>query len=494
MKEEGLARGSGFRIPWSNRVCFWLVFCVHLSVALIYKEVVGVDMRADPVGGTWDFYWQTLPMDALRFNLAESIWNLHSQPPLFNLYGAFFGRLFYPDHLQFMHYSNMILGSLLSGMMWFVALEFSGNRPLALVTALALSLNPALFLYEAYPLYTLLAAFFLVLTLFCLALFSREKRLRYLYAFVLGLNLLILTRSLDHVVILLAGIPFACVLAGRDWRRVLVGSILISSLSVGWYGKNKLQFGFFGSSSWSGLGLWKIAVLNYSDGEIERLVEEGIVDPIVADLYAFSKPSRFAEHGFDQTSDVDVLSRDDYNNINIIAVSRMYQESAVRLIAHDPVHYLLNICEAYRTFSCPSSSYQFLSGNAAKMHIHEAISSLIVNGHWLTTRLNRWLGTDPFCSLLFFYLPASLIIYVVAAVRRCGKSMRNWVQYVRADGVMVFSAFMIAYTTLVSCALEYGENVRFKFLIESVLWAFMVAVAYRCVRKVWPGGARRSRG
>jgi len=54
------------------------------------------------------------------------------------------------------------------------ALEFSGSRPLAFVTAL--SLNPALFLYEAYPLYTLLAAFLLVLTLFCLELFSLGKR------------------------------------------------------------------------------------------------------------------------------------------------------------------------------------------------------------------------------------------------------------------------------------------------------------------------------
>jgi len=115
-------------------------------------------------------------MDALRFNSAESIWDLHSQPPLFNLYGAFFGRLFHPDHLWYMHYSDMVLGSLLSGMMWFIALEFSGSRPLAFVTALALSLNPALVLYEAYPLYTLLAAFLLVLTLFCLALFSLGKR------------------------------------------------------------------------------------------------------------------------------------------------------------------------------------------------------------------------------------------------------------------------------------------------------------------------------
>ncbi len=485
MEEKGFARGSRFRIPWSNQVCFWIVFCVHLSIALTYKEVVGVDIRADPAGGSWNFYWQTLPMEALRFNLVESIWNLHSQPPLFNLYGAFFGRLFYPDHLQYMHYSNMVLGSLLSGMMWFIALEFTGSRPLAFVTALALALNPALFLYEAYPLYTLLTAFLVVLTVFCLVLFSSGKRWGYLCAFIASLNLLLLTRSLYHVVVLLAGILIACVLARQYWRRVLVGSIIISLLSIGWYGKNHLKFGFFGSSSWSGLGLWKIAVLNYSDGEIERLVDEGIVEPIVADLYPFSKPSRFAEYGFDQTSDVDVLSRDDFNNINVVAVSRMYRESALRLIAHDPVHYLQNICGAYRTFSCPSSSYKYLSRNADKIHIHAAISSLIVSGHWLTTRLSRWLGNDPFCSLEYFYLLASLLAYAVSSVRRCGRSLREWINYTRTSAVTLFSAFLIAYTTIVGCALEYGENVRFKFLIEPLLWAFIVGIVYRSARKMW---------
>ncbi|MFH1927524.1 MAG: hypothetical protein ABIK79_05045 [Chloroflexota bacterium] len=487
-------RGWSSGMPWSNHACFWIVFLVHVSIALIYKEIIGLNIEADPARNTWDWYWQTLPIEALRFNLLESIWNLHSQPPLYNLYGAFFARIFYPNHLQAMHYSNIILGSLLSGMMYGIVLQFTQNRRLSFLTALALALNPALFLYEAYPLYTLLAAFLLVLTLFCLALFSLGKRCRYLYAFVLGLNLLIMTRSLDHVVILLVGIPIACVLAGWNWRKVLVGSIIISSLSVGWYGKNYVKFGFFGGSSWSGLGLWKAVVLNYPEAEIEALVEEGVVEPAVADLYPFSLPSRFAEYGFNQTSEIDVLSRDDFNNINIIAISKMYQRSAFRLIAHDPVHYLQNVYGAYRTYSCPSSTYQYLSYNAAKIHLHEAISSLIIHGHWLTTRLNSWLGRDPFCSLLFFYLPASLLIYAVAAVRRCGKSLREWVQYVRTDGVMMFSAFMIAYTTFVSCALEYGESVRFKFLIESILWAFIVGVAYRCVRQVWQGRASRSGG
>ena len=128
LAKKGAMRWWSSGIPWSNRTCFWIVFLVHASIALIYKEIVGLNIAADLAGNTWDWYWQILPIEALRFNLVESIWNLHSQPPLFNLYGAFFARVFYPNYLQAMHYSNIILGSLLSSMMYGIVLQFTQNR------------------------------------------------------------------------------------------------------------------------------------------------------------------------------------------------------------------------------------------------------------------------------------------------------------------------------------------------------------------------------
>jgi len=476
-----LLRGWEDRIRTRKCLAFWVVCVVHFSVALGYKHFAGIDIQADPVMNNWDAFWQTLPIDALMNNLAESMWSLHSQPPLYNLYGALLARLFYPQQLQAMYYSNVVLGSLLCGMMYPILRQFTRREGLSFLGALLLALNPAIYLFEAYPLYTLPTAFLVVLSVFCLTLFSSHGRQRYLYAFILCLNLLVLTRSLYHLAILFVAIPFAAILARRNWRKVLVGSIIISALSIGWYGKNCAKFGFFGSSSWSGLGLWKIAVLNYSTQEIDARAEQGVVERAVADLYPYSAPSRFVEYGFDRRSDVDVLSRDDYNNINVVAISRMYGRSAIRLIASDPLHYLWNVCGAYRTYSCPSSTYKFVACNAEKMHVHHSISSLVVHGHWLTTKLNRLIGRDPFCSLMYFYLPASLIVYGVGLLRESGKSLSKWRDRVRADAVMLFSAFMILYTTVVGCALEYGENVRFKFPIESLLWAFIIAVVYRSV-------------
>jgi len=123
---------------------------------------------------------------------------------------------------------------------------------------------------------------------------------------------------------LVAGISVVCVLANKRWRKLLVISVFISLLSIGWYGKNYVKFGFFGSSSWSGLGLWNIAAAYYAEEQLEALVKENVIERIVVDVLAFSRPSEYLEYGFNTVSDVAVLSRNDYNNTNIVAISRLY--------------------------------------------------------------------------------------------------------------------------------------------------------------------------
>jgi hypothetical protein len=165
---------------------FLVVSFVHLVVALAYRNILGIDIEADPVRNSWNWFWQTLPAEALRDNLLISIWNLHAQPPLYNLYGALFIKAAHPHYLQWIHSANMILGALLSGMVFFVLLQFTRQQMFSFYTALILALNPALFLYEAYILYELLVAFLVVLCINCLALFSIRKHSFYLGAFILS--------------------------------------------------------------------------------------------------------------------------------------------------------------------------------------------------------------------------------------------------------------------------------------------------------------------
>ncbi len=453
---------------------FWIIAGFHFIVALFYKEIIGLDIA----WREWDGLWQAIPVDLIQTDFWRSLWYFHAQPPLFNVYGAVFIKLFFPAHLQAMYLANIILGSLLSGMLFKILVRFSGNVKFSFAVAFALALSPALILYEAYPLYTLLTAFLVVSSVFCLALFDASRNHRYLYLFILTINALILTRTLYHIVILLFAIPLALFLAGKKWRRMLVTAVLISLFSVGWYGKNWFYFGFFGESSWTGIGLWKIVSPGYGREELQRLAETGEVDEAVVDLLVFSRPSLFYPYGFTAVSDVPVMNRNDYNNVNILAISRMYRKSALNLIRLHPERYFLNTIMAYVVFTSPPSRFYHLEENAGRMGFHEAFVSQIILGQKYIQQIvpfrDKTMG-----SILVIILPVTLLIYLWETVKCNRLSRRKWKEYILTEAPLIATVFLILYTTAVSITLEYIENSRFQFLTGHLMWAFIAAVLYR---------------
>ncbi|HRQ37427.1 MAG TPA: hypothetical protein PLD25_05885 [Chloroflexota bacterium] len=456
---------------------FWLIFGLHLVVALYYKQVVGLDIA----WREWDGLWQTIPADLLRSDLWQSLWHYHAQPPLFNLFGAFLLKLFYPHHLEAMHFIYIVLGSLLAGMVYRVLWALTNRARLSFVTAVLLALNPALFLYEAYPLYDLPTAFLVMLSIFCIAIYRTNPRQWPLVAFVVTLNLLVLTRSFYHLLILFVSIPFVLFLARGQRGRLLPVLFLVSLLSVGWYAKNEYRFGFFGSSSWQGIGLWKIVGVAYSADEMAALVEQGLVSPAVANLPEFSPPSLFVPYGFTATTAVPVLAQDDYNNINILAISQMYNRSALNVLKQDPGRYALTVILAYMVYTSPPSRFYHLTENAARMGVHEQFVSGYLLGQRFIQRYSP-LRDETMGSWLAILLPVNFMIYLLWVFKQNRLSPGRWRVYLHTDAVMVWLVFMIVYTTAVGITLEYIENVRFQFLVEQPIWIFMVVTTYRIIR------------
>ncbi|MBT3198741.1 MAG: hypothetical protein HN350_02395 [Phycisphaerales bacterium] len=465
---------------------FWMISVLHAIVALSYKYGAGLSITAHPLPGEqteyWDKFWQALPIESLRDNLGESVWNLHSQPPLHNLYGGVMAKLFYPNHLDWMHLFNIALGACIPAFVGVIVWRITRNKFGGILAGLLYALYPSLFLYEAYPLYTLPTAFLVTASMFCLAMFVPERKVRWLYMFLVCVNLLILTRSAYHLVILLAIIPFVVMQADAKRLRVLAIALLISTVSIGWYSKNYVQFGFFGSSSWSGQGAWRITGKDYTPERKAELLERGVIEPVAAEVHPFSPPSAYRDYGFDQTSDIDVLNRDDLNNINIIAISQAYQRSAIGVLRDDPKTYVKNIARAYRAFCVPSSQYLQVSENAAKISDHEWVASRVFQGQWVCKRLERRVGFDYFRSLWFFIIPLMMLGYLVSSIRRCGVRFGAWVKLITRDPVTSMAMFLIVYSTGVCCMAELGENMRFKFLIESLLWLVAIGLVVRLLQ------------
>jgi hypothetical protein len=244
-------------------------------------------------------------------------------------------------------------------------------------------------------------------------------------------------------------------------------------LTLGWYVKNERQVGVFGGSSWLGISLWKIAAVRYSDAELAQLAAAGVIDEVAAELPPFSRPSEYVRYGFNATTENAEWARDDFNNINIPAISRVYQENSLRLIAHDPGQYLRMVFTSFFVFSNPASKFPDIAHNSVKIAHKVRFYSDILQLHY-PFRLVKAVG-----SILVVALPVSLLLYGIMVVRYCGFSARCWLTLIRQDAPMLFAAFLIAYTLVVCCLLEFGENFRFKFAVEIPLWAFIATVHYR---------------
>ena len=449
-----------------------LLALVHLVTALVYHAEM-LD-RNKP----WDANWQALPIDAMHADFTESMWYLHAQPPLFNAAGALSARLFPQSYMQVMRVGIYGLGMLLAALSYPVARAVI-PRPWAawLVALVFAALSPALALVEQLVFYTLPTAFLVTAGAACLVWHRSRPRLGYLVAFVALWAIIVLLRSAFHLVVMLPVVGFAAVLSESRWRHMLAVGALITLLPLGWYAKNQVEFGFFGASSWGGSNLWKIVKVGYSPAELEAFVQAGDLHPIATAQEPFSRPQHYVRFGFDQTSDVDVLSRNDYNNINMIDISAEYGRGAYTLIRREPLHYLRNVWRAYNRFlDPPYAGIELYRSDVLTTHAH--IYDELMYGKTLVDNVNRLAGTTV-SSWLVVLLPAGLLVYGGRLVWRCRLAWDRWRGALRRDPVMIYAAFVITYVTVVSSLFDYGENNRFKVMVEPLLWVFLIGLVWR---------------
>lgn len=436
---------------------FLIIVLMHLCIACSLKWGAGVDIESDDGKNSWDFFWQTIPMSDLQSDFWASLWNLHAQPPLFNVYGAVLYRVFGENFLQAMHYVNMLIGSIMCGLLYPVLLHLTGRVKLSFFAALLFSLNPSIYLYEAFILYSSQVAFLAIMATYLMVRFCRSKREGWFYGVMVALTVLILYRSLYHLVLVLPVVAIGAILVETRRLRLVLLSLLICLPAVGWYAKNQAVFGFFGSSSWMGSNMWRMVSENYSESELKGLADQGVIDRVAYGIKYFERPSVFARYGYNRTTDVAMLSRDDYHNINMIDISAMHFKNAMRLIRHDPLHYLGNACEAYTRFCRPSYMTQFVRANTEKIPRILSVSS--------------WLHGPGSFSWYQILIPVAGLVYARRLFRRGLDSMREY-------AVEAFMLVLVAYVTLIGSLMEFGENCRFKFGVELLILCLVTGVLF----------------
>jgi hypothetical protein len=198
----------------------------------------------------------------------------------------------------------------------------------------------------------------------------------------------------------------------------------------------------------------------------------------------FSRPRVYEPYGFTETSEIPVLSRNDYNNINYVAIPNAYNADTIALLRYDPGIVPHKLAYTYNVFSCPSNAFQHIRMNRELIQPMVDLYNAIVYGLTPEQASAYPQIYPPFgssCTSQYFILPASLIIYAGSLLVAI---FQRRFQVIKDDITLLFTVFMVCYTTIVVTVAEISENHRHKFLVEAFIWIVAFTVVYRGVRYI----------
>ena len=438
----------------------WLVLIAAVfaaSRALYFAA--GVRFNDWPLG----VYWQYLDPFLLKRKLGESLLHLHGQPPLFNL---FLGTALATGQERAVFVVTFLLCGLAVYAGTFVLMRRLGvSAPLSFAMATWLATSPVFVAYENWLFYSLPVAALLVVAALAFQRALRTGRLRDGLLFLTILAVVCATRSLYHLVFLLAAAAFLA-FGWRDWRRALTAGLVPVLLVVSLYAKNKVLFGHFAASTWTGMSLGHLTTDAMPAAEKEPLVAAGTLSP-ASGFPAYSRARVYQGAYFDRpVTRVRALYWEDkttgapnYNHAAYVRISEDLLRDSLWVLRHRPSVYLASVREAWSIYFRGPGELRFLGAEnidavRPAREIYDAV--FFLRRAAPDTEDEREPGRY---WALIVGLPLVFGVGMLAALGR-GPGAR-----LDASGRLLvgFLCFTIAYVAVIGNLLELGENNRFRF-------------------------------
>jgi hypothetical protein len=452
-----------------------------------------------------DFYdtllktgWQVLDVDLLRHDLFRSVWNLHSQPPLFNLFLGGLVRL--PGAAGVWGALVFVaLGVALVVGLYLLMLELRTPRTVAWVAALGFSILPATVAYENFLFYTYMVTTGLCWGCLAVARYTRTRDTCWGVAAASLFAAIALTRASYHLVwvVLVVGVMLAA--ARPRSRRALVLMLLPVLVVTGWYVKTFVMFGQFTTSSWTGMNMAHVVLSRVPRAELEKLVSRGELSPYVLhggfnslDAYGVA-PARTGVPALDQTTQSSGSAN--FNNQAYIGISSKLLHDDLTYARRHPAQWLGDVADSFRVYFLPAQQYSYF-GNALQTRWLAQVTDRFPLAQvqpygWKHPILKpgsaKYLPrADQIAWLIVAQYAAVALLTPVAMwafVRRRG----------RVDPVMATTLVIgltVVWTMFVDNVFDLSENNRFRFETDAIVWALSVALIVAAVQRL---RARRRR-
>ncbi len=450
-----------------SRIIFYIAG-VRFDVSRLY----GLDQIVDPL--------------LLRERLFESIYYLHNQPPLFNLFIGLILKIF-PQHYAFVfHIIYIALGLILTNSLFYLMTKMGVSTRISARTVILCVVSPPCLLYENWLFYTYPIVVLLLLSVLFLHVYIEQKNAFYGFMFFACLAFIALTRSVFHLVLFLTVAALMICLLKHKVKQILLIALLPFIVLLTLYLKNYLQFGCFSASSALGMHISKIAREIITQQEMDVLIQQNKITGIVA-LRPFGELEEY------QTflksiprAGIPILDQEykssrkpNLNHLAYVSLSEKYCDDSIAIIKEYPLEYMKIVSYGFYNYFLPSNYYIFIHANRMKINFYDRIYNIIVYGQFLERfdpmdfNYTKSIIIHGFkmllhCGIFIFAAYCLIFWYSISYLIKCSNE-RNSAKY----AVILFIILNMTYITLVCNAMEFGENQRYRFLTEPMAFVLI---------------------
>lgn len=486
----GVGDADGWLPPAYRRDLAILV--AAFAVSRLAYALAGVRFDASPLhpANMGQVQWQLLPVNLLQHDLLRSVWNLHSQPPLYNLFCGVLLHL--PGSLRA---GTALLVYICLGLAMVVATfllltQVGVGRRVALAVTLVVVADPSAILYERWLSWSYPTAALLVVGALGVARLARTGVTRWAAVSAACFAAVVLLDTTFQWPWFLAALVAVGVAGRRRLRPVLRAALLPLLVVAMWTVKDVAQFGTLATSSWLGMNLDQSTLAHATGSDLESLTKQGHLDRLAAlppfrpvDSYvpAFVTPRRTGVPALDQT--VAEQGVPNYNDLAYVPLSRKYLSDDLAYIRARPGRYASGLTVSAELWSIPADQFIWLSANYGHLSGYARLFDAVVHvqpmyaGMRVSYRVERY-GRRP---------PVTEMSWTIAAVTLIDLIAAPWAIYRRSrdTGWAVPMALLwvtVTYSFVVTTATEMAENMRFHFELGTLPAVLAVATVAALLR------------
>ncbi|MBI1389947.1 MAG: hypothetical protein GC154_16020 [bacterium] len=451
------------------------------TVSRIMVFLAGVRFDAARLGSLHQF----IDPQLLKTRLLESLFYLHGQPPLFNLYLGLVLKCFPHTYGYVFHLVHIILGLTMTFAAYRLMTGLGVNTRIAARASALLAANPACILYENWLFYTYMTCSLLCVSAWVLHCWMQSEKKRYgllFFSLLAGIGLI---RSMFHLVWFIGAVGVVLAASRGRWRRTMALALLPLALLMSVYVKNYVLYGEFTTSTWLGMNLFQITGRQMPRNLRLQYIQSGLMSPLALKstfrrlrIYkpCISMPSKTGEPLLDnplKTTDAKNL-----NDLAFIEISKRYYQDSVAAIVHDPPAYAKGIAKAWYLHFVPSTYYLYLHQNRMKILPYIRVYNTLIYGqmneHFVIDDYDGSPGeTVKAIGHLGLFLIVAYGVSLAFGAAQIKRLIRSG-DYARS-AVIAYMLWTILFVSLTGNSLEVDENNRFRFLIDPFLY---ILIAY----------------